>query len=97
MLFGGLGVLKTVYDIFALFPRTSASVWGIFYLPVLSATAVLLLFTGFQLLVVGLVADAVLRRIAQYHPLIPSRAVTTSAASTSVHDVGASRGTAFPG
>ena len=97
MLFGGLGVLKTVYDIFALFPRTSASVWGIFYLPVLSATAVLLLFTGFQLLVVGLVADAVLRRIAQYHPLIPSRAVTTSAATASVHDAGASRGTPFPG
>ena len=34
LLFGGLGVLKTVYDIFALFPRTSASVWAIFYLPV---------------------------------------------------------------
>jgi glycosyltransferase involved in cell wall biosynthesis len=77
--FGGLGVLKTIYDIFALFPRTSASGWAIFYLPVVSTTAMIFLLIGFQLLVVGLVADAVLRRIAQSHTLVPSRAIIVSA------------------
>jgi glycosyltransferase involved in cell wall biosynthesis len=87
--FGGLGVLKTIYDVVALFPRTSASPWGIFYLPVLSTTAILFLLIGFQLLVVGLVADAVLRRIAQRQPLVPSRAVTL--ASVPAEEVGSVR------
>ena len=44
-------------------------------LSVLSTTATLFLLAAFQLLVVGLVADAVLRRIAQNQTLVPSRAV----------------------
>jgi len=74
--FGGLGVLKIVYDVVVLFPRTSAPPLAIFYLPVVSTSAVLLLLVGFQMLVVGLVADAVLRRIAQRQALVPSRGVT---------------------
>jgi glycosyltransferase involved in cell wall biosynthesis len=83
LVLGGLGVLKTIYDIFSLFPRTSASGWNILYQPVLSTTAILFLLVGFQLLVVGLVADGVLRRIAQRQPLVPSRAVTVLAMSSS--------------
>ena len=79
LLFGAIGVLKTIYDIFALFPRTSATGWAIFYLPVVSTTAMIFLLIGFQLLVVGLVADALLRRIAQGRALVPSRATTVYA------------------
>jgi glycosyltransferase involved in cell wall biosynthesis len=70
-----VGGLKTVYDVITFFPRTASSGWSILYLPVLSTTAILFLLAAFQLLVVGLVADAVLRRIAQHHTLVPSRAV----------------------
>jgi glycosyltransferase involved in cell wall biosynthesis len=88
LLFGGLGFAKTIYDIFALFPRTSATGWAIFYLPVVSTTAMIFLLVGFQLLVVGLVADAVLRRIAQSHTLVPSRATTTVSSTPSLVEVG---------
>jgi glycosyltransferase involved in cell wall biosynthesis len=72
---GSIGVLKTIYDVITFFPRTSSSGWSILYQPVLSTTAILFLIASFQLLVVGLVADAVLRRIAQQQALVPSRAV----------------------
>ena len=78
--FGAVGVLKTIYDIFAVFERTTTP-WGIFYLPVLSTTAILLLLVAFQLLVIGLVADAVLRRITQRQTLVPSRAIRWSSRS----------------
>lgn len=74
---GGIGVLKTIYDIFAVIPRTGGNPLGIFYLPVLSTTATLFLLVGFQLLLLGLIADAILRRINQSRALVPSRAVTT--------------------
>lgn len=73
--FTSLGLLKAIYDIVTFFPRVQPTGWSFFYLPLLSTTAVLFLVIGLQLLVVGLVADAVLRRIAQYHTPVPSRAV----------------------
>lgn len=76
--FGGLGVLKTVYDVVAAVPRLSGTPWGILYMPVLSTTAILFLLVGFQLLVLGLVGDAVLRRIAQSQILLPSRATVVA-------------------
>jgi len=74
---GSVGVFKTVYDIITFFPRAApaGADWSFFYQPVLSTTAILFLLVGFQLLVVGLVADAVLRRIAQPQTLVASRAV----------------------
>ena len=70
------GVLKVIYDIITFFPRAGATAgWSILYLPVLSTTATLLLLVSFQLLVVGLVADAVMRRITQHQVLVPSRGV----------------------
>ena len=50
-----------------------------FVQPLLSTTAILFLIIGLQLLVLGLVADAVLRRFAQYQVPVPSRAVTVAA------------------
>lgn len=76
---GSVGALKAVYDIITFFPRSAAaSGWSIFYQPVLSTTAILFLLAAFQLLVVGLVADAVLRRIAQQKGLIASRGLSVS-------------------
>jgi glycosyltransferase involved in cell wall biosynthesis len=62
-----LGGLKVLFDIVALFPRSSAFGWSLFYQPVLSTSAILLLLMGLQLLLIGMVADAVLRRIAQHN------------------------------
>ncbi len=62
--FTSIGVLKAIYDVFAFFERNRAQTLETFLVqPLLSTTAVLFLVVGLQLLVVGLVADAVLRRI----------------------------------
>jgi glycosyltransferase involved in cell wall biosynthesis len=73
LLMGGLGVLKTVYDVWALFARTPGGGLELLLEPVLSTSAVLLLFVGLQLLILGMVADGVVRRIAQHNrPQAPS-------------------------
>ena len=73
---GALGVLKVIYDIAALFPRSSMIDVSLLYQPVISTSAILLLLVGLQLLLIGMVADGILRRIAQQRgPLVPSRAV----------------------
>jgi glycosyltransferase involved in cell wall biosynthesis len=73
---GLLGLLKTLYDMVTFFPRTATTGWSFLYLPVLSTSAILLLLVALQLLLVGLVADGVLRRIVQQQGvLVPSRAV----------------------
>jgi glycosyltransferase involved in cell wall biosynthesis len=78
---GFLGALKVAYDIMTLFPRASALDWSLFYQPVLSTSAILLLLIGLQLLLIGMVADGVLRRIAQHNrPLVPSSAILFSEA-----------------
>ena len=71
--FGFLGVLKTVFDVWALFARNPGAGWTLLLQPVLSTSAVLLLFVGLQLMMIGMVADGVVRRIAQHNrPLAPS-------------------------
>lgn len=73
---GGLGVVKVVLDVVAFFPRHESGDWSLWYNAVLSTSAMLFLLTALQLLLVGMVADAVLRKIGQNHPeLVPSRAV----------------------
>jgi glycosyltransferase involved in cell wall biosynthesis len=73
---GLLAVLKIIYDVLALFARHSVIGWYLLYEPVLSTSAILLLLTMFQLLLIGMVADSILRRMAQYNgPLAPSHAV----------------------
>lgn len=74
--FIGLGLLKFVFDIVALFRRAPVLELSLVFQPVLSTSAILLLLLGVQMLLIGMVADGVLRRIAQRNlPLVPSRAI----------------------
>ena len=81
---GLLGFLKAVYDVIALFGRTSMRGIELLYEPVLSTSAVLLMLVGLQLLLIGMVADGVVRRIAQHNrPIVPSHAAFDYEASYS--------------
>lgn len=76
---GGLGVVKVLFDIMSLFSRTVTFDWSLLYQPALSTSAILLLLVGLQVLLIGMVADGVLRRIAQNNePIAPSHATSTS-------------------
>jgi len=69
-----LGVAKAVWDVVSLFVRHSTVGWHLAFEPALSTSAIMLFMAGLQLLVVGMVADGVLRRIAQHsRPLVASR------------------------
>jgi glycosyltransferase involved in cell wall biosynthesis len=82
--FGLLGISKVVYDILTLFARHSSVDWSLLYQPVISTSAILFLLVGFQLLMIGMVADGVVRRIAQHNrPLVPSH----RASGTELHSV----------
>jgi glycosyltransferase involved in cell wall biosynthesis len=73
---GLLGVLKVCFDIGALFPRAANLDWSLLYQPVLSTSAILLLLVALQLLLIGMVADGVVRRIGQHNrSLAPSHAI----------------------
>jgi glycosyltransferase involved in cell wall biosynthesis len=84
---GLLGAVKVGLDLVGLFARTTERGWSLLFQPTLSTSAILLLLLAVQLLLVGMVADAVLRRVAQRNRLAaPSRAVwarETSAATPS--------------
>lgn len=72
----GLGIAKVLFDILSYIPRTGEFSWSFLFQPVLSTSAVLLLIVGLQLLLIGMVADGALRRIAQHNgPLVPSHGV----------------------
>lgn len=76
ILFGSLGVVKTIYDILAVFARSTNPGIDLLLQPVLSTSAVLLLFVGLQFMMIGMVADGVVRRIAQAsRPLMPSQGI----------------------
>lgn len=73
---GILGLGKVAFDVVGLFARTAVPSWSLLFQPTLSTSAILLLMLAFQLLLVGMVADGVLRRIAQRNRLpAPSHAV----------------------
>ena len=73
--FGALGLIKIASDIFAFFILRGGTGVEALQRPVLSTSALLLLMVALQLAVLGLVADGVLRRIAQQgRTLVPSRA-----------------------
>jgi glycosyltransferase involved in cell wall biosynthesis len=72
----GIGAAKTLFDIFALFLRHAELGWYLLYQPVLSTSAMLFLVTGFQLLFIGMLAEAVVRRLSlQTGYLAPSHAL----------------------
>ncbi|MCP4358097.1 MAG: glycosyltransferase family 2 protein [Chloroflexi bacterium] len=72
--FATIGAMKTIFDIYALFVRhPEANLLSIFVEPVISTSAILLLFVAVQLMMIGMMADGVVRRIAQSNSLmIPS-------------------------
>lgn len=73
---GLLGVLKVVFDIVAFFPRNPTFDWSLLYQAVISSSALLLLLVALQLLLIGMVADGLLRRILQHSgPLVPSHGI----------------------
>ncbi len=73
---GILGLAKVALDVVGLFARTTVRSWSLLFQPALSTSAILLLMLAFQVLLVGMVADGVLRRIAQRNRLpAPSHAV----------------------
>ncbi|MGH8507408.1 MAG: glycosyltransferase family 2 protein [Gammaproteobacteria bacterium] len=65
--FGLLGTGKIIFDILSLFERTSTLGWSLFYQPVISTSSILLLLAALQLLLIGMMADGVIRRIAQHN------------------------------
>jgi glycosyltransferase involved in cell wall biosynthesis len=69
---GFIGVAKTTMDIIGLFVRNPSAGWSLIFQRTLSTSALLFLLLSFQLLLVGLVADGLLRRIAQRNRL-PAR------------------------
>lgn len=77
--FGSLGVLKVIYDIATSPLRHPERDWSVLYTPVLSTSAILLLLIGLQFLLIGMVADGVVRRIALHSgPVASSRAVAVA-------------------
>src|SRR4030067_1603844 len=62
---GLLGVLKAIFDIIGLFQRASSFNSSLVFQPVLSTSAILLLLVALQLLLIGMVADGLVRRIVQ--------------------------------
>jgi glycosyltransferase involved in cell wall biosynthesis len=75
--FGLMGALKTVFDVVTVIPRHAGGFdWSVFYQPAISTSAILFLLVGFQLLMIGMVADGVVRRVAQHaRPAVPSAGV----------------------
>ncbi len=73
-----LGFLKFCFDIVAAFRRAAAPGLSLLFQPVLSTSSILLLLVGLQLFLIGMVADGILRRLAQRgRPLKPSQAIRT--------------------
>ena len=76
LLLGLLGILKVVFDVLSFGPRTGSFGLSFIFQPVLSASAILLLLAGLQLLMIGMVADGLFKRMARHDtPLIRSHAV----------------------
>jgi len=75
---GSLGVLKVLFDCIALFERSDQFKFSVAYQQALSTSAILLLLSGLQLILIGMVSDALLRRIAKSNePLTESFANST--------------------
>lgn len=73
---GLVGGLKVAYDIASHSLRTGSFDWSLLYQPVLSTSAILLLLVGLQLLLIGMLADGILRRIALHNgPLASSHGI----------------------
>jgi glycosyltransferase involved in cell wall biosynthesis len=63
--FGLGGLLKLLFDVSLFLQRTTTLEWASLYSPILSTSTLLLLLGALQLLLVGMVADGILRRVTQ--------------------------------
>lgn len=71
-----LGLIKIGLDVLGLFQRAETFSWTLIFQPTLSTSAILLLLVGLQLVLIGMVADGLLRRISRSNrPLITSHAI----------------------
>jgi glycosyltransferase involved in cell wall biosynthesis len=76
---GLLGMLKVVFDITLVFPRVKTFGWSnLLSQPVLSTSSLLLLLAALHLLLIGMVAEGLLRRISQQRRLVPSHSISVS-------------------
>ena len=76
---GALGLAKVAFDIGASLLRHGGLGWAMLSEPLLSTSALLMLLGSFQLLLIGMVADGVIRRIARHsQPLVISHGVAVS-------------------
>jgi len=89
---GLIGVIKVAFDIVAAVMRHGGFSWSIFSEPVVSTSALLLLLGSYQLLLIGMMADGVIRRIAHHNqPRVLSHGVLVSEVTTMEETVGAGR------
>ncbi|CAN5587455.1 glycosyltransferase family 2 protein [soil metagenome] len=65
LLFGSLGMTKVIYDVVTLFLRAPTLNVSLLYQPTISGSAILLLLVSIQFLLIGMMADGVVRRIGQ--------------------------------
>lgn len=73
------GLSKVAFDIIASIGRHGGLNWALLSEPVLSTSALLLLLGSFQLLLIGMVADGIVQRIARHsQPLVLSHGVTVA-------------------
>jgi glycosyltransferase involved in cell wall biosynthesis len=64
---GLLGVIKITFDVTAAVIRHGGFSWSLLSEPVISTSALLLLLGSYQLLLIGMVADGLIRRIARHN------------------------------
>ena len=75
-LFGITGVLKAGFDVALVMQRAATFGLTTLYQPVLSTSAILLFLTGLQLLLIGMMAEGVLRKMSQQNrPTVMSRSI----------------------
>jgi glycosyltransferase involved in cell wall biosynthesis len=64
---GLAGIIKVAFDIIVAVIRHGGFSWSLFSEPVISTSALLLLLGSYQLLLIGMVADGLIRRIARHN------------------------------
>jgi glycosyltransferase involved in cell wall biosynthesis len=83
---GLLGIIKVVFDITAAIIQHGRFSWSLFSEPVISTSALLLLLGSYQLLLIGMVADGLIRRIARHNqPRVLSHATLVAELSKGRH------------
>jgi glycosyltransferase involved in cell wall biosynthesis len=83
---GLLGVLKVIFDISVAVIRNGGFSWTLFAEPVISTSALLLLLGSYQLLLIGMVADGLIRRIACHNqPRVLTHGILVSEISKGRH------------